>query len=96
MWKAAKERAIAKDLPFDIEPEDIIVPEFCPVLGIPLVQEIRGRSGWYDDSPSLDRKIPELGYVKGNIEVISNRANRIKADATEEELELVLAYVKTC
>ena len=43
---------------------------------------------------SLDCIIPELGYVPGNVAVISRRANTIKNDATIEELELVLAYMK--
>lgn len=46
------------------------------------------------DSPSLDRVIPELGYVPGNVIVISWRANNLKRDATIEELEAVIAYMR--
>ena len=65
------------------------VPEFCPVLGIKLVPYNNG-SGFHIDSPSLDRIKPELGYIKGNVRVISNRANLLKNNATVEELEKVL------
>ena len=61
----------------------------CPVLGIPLVI---GEGACSDNSPSIDRIIPELGYVKGNIKVISRRANRIKNDATPDELFKVWQY----
>ena len=44
-------------------------------------------------TPSLDRINPKLGYVKGNVQVISWRANNIKRDATAEELRLVADFV---
>ena len=33
--------------------------------------------------PSIDRIIPSLGYVPGNVAVISLAANRIKSDCTD-------------
>jgi hypothetical protein len=89
MFYDARKRAIALGLPFGIEPEDIVVPAICPVLGIPLTV-----GGARDSSPSLDRKVPALGYVKGNVFVISFRANRIKADASVSEIAAVLAYMQ--
>ena len=47
-----------------------------------------------DRTPSLDRFVPNLGYVKGNIRVISFRANRLKSDATIDEMRQVLAYME--
>jgi hypothetical protein len=72
---------------------DIVIPEVCPVLGIPMFRS-KGKVGVKDHSPTLDKLIPELGYVSGNVYVISSRANRIKTDATRSELQAVLAYVE--
>ncbi len=46
------------------------------------------------NSPSFDRIIPTRGYTKGNVIIISNRANRIKSDATVEELERVASFYR--
>ena len=46
------------------------------------------------NSPSLDRIRPQLGYVAGNVRVISNRANHLKSNGTISEFEAVLAYMK--
>lgn len=78
-------------MPFNLTPEDIVFPETCPILGIPLIFSEGGRT---NNTPSIDRIIPEKGYVKGNIEVVSWRANRIKNDASLEELEKIVAYMK--
>jgi hypothetical protein len=83
----ARRRASKKNLPFSIVEEDITIPDVCPVLGIPLFS---GDGHMIDNSPNLDRIIPEKGYVAGNIRVISQRANRIKSNATVEELRAVL------
>lgn len=83
LWKHAKHRALTKSLPFDITPEDIIIPALCPIMSKPL-----GSVGSGSYAPSLDRIIPELGYVKGNIRVISLLANQMKWNATPEELEI--------
>ena len=76
----AKQRAKKYGIPFDITYKDIVIPECCPYLGIKLVPF----SEW--SSPSLDKIIPELGYVKGNIQVISTKANTMKNSATHDEL----------
>lgn len=87
----AKANAKKRNLPFNLELEDIIVPEFCPVLGVKLIPAQGIKT---DNSPSLDRLIPELGYVKGNVRVISLRANQIKSNGTIEEHERVIKYMK--
>lgn len=91
MWERAKHRAGAADVPFDIEPCDIIIPELCPILGIKM-EACKSKMGAF--SPSLDRIIPELGYIKGNIAVISYRANTIKNNATPEELRRVADWLE--
>jgi len=82
-----KNRAKKLDIPFNLTVEDIVIPENCPVLGIPIYPNQCPNPS---NSPSVDRIVPELGYVKGNVRVISNRANLLKSNATIEELEKVL------
>jgi hypothetical protein len=79
-----KSRAKTKGIDFDIDVSDVVIPEKCPYLGIPLKQSTG--SGKLDTSPSLDRIDSTRGYVKGNVEVISDLANRIKTNATQEQL----------
>jgi hypothetical protein len=93
MWRSARTRAKNKGLPFDLKPEDLIIPDQCPALGIPLKAQ-EGSFGPKDCSPSLDRLQPGRGYVPDNVAIISNRANRIKSDATPEELRAVAAWLE--
>jgi len=85
MLRHARERSKQKNLPFNIEEIDIIIPTICPVLGIPLKSGL-GKGIIQPNSPSLDRIIPEKGYVRGNIVVMSNKANTMKSNATLEEM----------
>jgi hypothetical protein len=89
MVRAAKARAASVGIPFRLTPDDIQIPQVCPVLGIPLIV---GQSQATDNSPSLDRVVPLLGYVPGNVLVMSNRANRIKNNATIPELRMVADF----
>jgi hypothetical protein len=89
MWSRAKYRAAHKGREFTITKEDIVIPERCPLLGIPLVCH-RGKGSQQGNSPSLDRKDPEKGYTKDNVWVISNRANTLKNDATLTELKTLV------
>lgn len=80
------------DVPFTITAADLgELPDTCPVLGIPLYF---GDGVVGPNSPTIDRIDPALGYVPGNVMVISHRANTIKHNATIEEIELVLAHMK--
>ena len=90
--EAAKDRATRANLPFNIEIEDIVVPEFCPVLNIKLEKSKTGIATAC--SPSLDKIIPHKGYVKGNIIVMSYKANLMKNNATVKELLLFSDWVK--
>jgi hypothetical protein len=92
MLQSAKTRAKRLGVPFTITAADLVVPDTCPVLGIPL-DFSRHLSGPSDSSPSLDRVIPTLGYVPGNVAVISMRANRIKSNFTAAELLAVGGWV---
>jgi hypothetical protein len=87
----ARHRAKKNNLPFNIELDDIVIPKTCPLLGIPLISSTDKTS---PNNPSLDKIIPEKGYVKGNIWVVSLRANKLKNDASLQELELLVENLK--
>lgn len=91
MLSNAKSRAKRRGLDFDLILEDIKIPEVCPVFGQPFKLGIKG---WSRDSPSLDRIDISKGYIKGNVQVISWRANDVKGDATIEELEAVVKHMQ--
>jgi hypothetical protein len=91
MWMEIKKRAKKKNIPFNLDVEDILIPKLCPILGIELKQ---GVGCVQDSSPSMDRIIPEKGYVKGNCFVISSKANRLKQEHTLETLEIIIKYIK--
>jgi len=77
--------------------ETLEVPDECPMLGIPLNYEGGYGGGWQgrtDNSPSIDQIVPSKGYTLDNIQVISWRANRIKNDATPEELVKISQFMK--
>lgn len=89
----AKARAKKLNVPFDLTAEDIIIPDTCPILGIPIMRN-NGKRVHSDNSPSLDRLVPALGYVKGNVHVISYRANLIKNQGTLAEHLAVVEFMK--
>lgn len=86
MVKSARSRAKKEGIPFDIDEhyvKELGIPEYCPVLGIKI--DLENEDERKDASPSLDKFYPENGYVKGNVQIISWRANRIKNDGSPEE-----------
>lgn len=85
MVQNARTRARRDGLPCTITEEDIEMPSHCPVLGRCLVL-YEGRQGGRDDSPSLDKIVPSMGYVPGNILVVSQKANRLKNQLSIEQL----------
>lgn len=91
MYYRAAQRARERGLPLTITPADIHIPEVCPVFGVPLITDASKASWW---SASLDRIVPELGYVVGNIQVLSHKANTIKSNSTIEELRTVLEFLE--
>jgi hypothetical protein len=91
MWYNAKRRATENGREFDIEVEDINIPDVCPVLNIKLVSSSGAPT---DASPSLDRIDPSRGYTRDNIQVVSYRLNRLKNSFSIEEMEAVLKYMK--
>ena len=95
---ACRHRAKKNGLDFNLDDDDFVIPDLCPILGLPL-RRTWGGSGNEDLTPSIDRVDNALGYVKGNTMVISKKANRIKSDMTLQELESfctnMLRYIKS-
>lgn len=89
MLNAARARAKKKQIEFDLTEDDFDIPEKCPLLNTELFIA-EGRKSVKDNSPSLDRIDPSKGYIKGNVWVVSHRANTIKSNAYVEEVELLV------
>lgn len=73
---------------FNLAVEDIVVPEFCPIMKIRLIP------GSGDSAPSLDRIDNRYSYVPGNVAVISNRANTLKSSLDIETLKNIIRYIE--
>jgi hypothetical protein len=88
-YDAAKRRAQSKGIPFNLTLKYLrsIATNFCPVFNTPLEwgRSKMGRGKMLLNGAQLDRIIPELGYVIGNVAFISHRANRIKDNGTMQE-----------
>jgi hypothetical protein len=93
MWWRAKKRSEKNGVEFNILKEDIDIPDVCPVFGFKF--EVGKGKGPSDKSPSLDRIDPKKGYVKGNIQVISFKANKMKNDCSVDDIEKLLWFMKT-
>lgn len=87
IYNRLKQSAKKRGIPFTISLSDInnlSFPLTCPILGVPLVYNT---GIVQDNSYSIDRIDPELGYEPGNLFVISFKANRLKSDMTQEQIK---------
>lgn len=91
--EGSKKRARDKGLEFNIEVTDIVIPNFCPYLGIEVSHET-GHGKVRPGSPSLDRIDNSKGYTKDNIIVCSWRANFLKSDGSLEEMQLLVQHMQ--
>ena len=95
LYNTVKNRAKRQKLPMEITTDYLknIYPDnmICPVLGIKME---RGDAKSINNSPSIDRIIPEKGYVPGNVIIVSMRANIIKSNATPDEIIKVGKFYK--
>ena len=87
----AKRRAKEKNLQFSITIDDITVPDICPVLGIPIFV---GEGKSCPNSPSIDRIDNNKGYIKGNVVIVSLRANNLKSNASLEEMGKIYNFYR--
>ncbi len=94
IYNRLKASATKRNIPFNltiVELNNLSYPITCPILGIPL-QYNRGTA--LDNSYSIDRVDSTLGYTIDNIEVISLRANKLKNNATMDEIFKLAEYYK--
>jgi hypothetical protein len=91
-WRAKKYNAIRTGYEWSLEFSDLKWPTHCPMLGLELDYFAEYRS---ETSVSFDRLDSSKGYVKGNVVVVSWRANRIKNDGTAEEHRKIADYLDT-
>ena len=84
----ARHRSKRDNREFNITKADIVIPEKCPILNEKFIP------GHKHLGPSLDRVDNSKGYVKGNIRVISKKANHLKGAATIEQLKTIISYME--
>lgn len=95
LLEKAKVRAAASGVEFSLTRDDLIIPDTCPILGIPLFfKEYSAEKGSRNpNSPSIDRVDPSKGYTKDNVLVCSWRANHLKNDGTYEEFKKLVEFM---
>lgn len=86
IFRNVSKRARERGIPFNLIPSDIIIPEACPVFGTPFVYGSV-------QTASVDRIDPNKGYSKNNIQIISQKANAMKSNASPEELKVFANWV---
>lgn len=96
LLRKARGRAKEKGLEYNLTESDLNIPEYCPVLGWIKLERNTGGKKASPCSPSIDRMDNNKGYISGNVKVISYRANALKNDATVDEMERVLEYMRRC
>jgi hypothetical protein len=90
LWYVARTRARKYNTEFNIEESDIIIPVYCPILNCKLEKG----EGYLFNAMSLDRVDNTKGYIKGNVRVISRKANLLKSSLTLDVLENIIKYIK--
>jgi hypothetical protein len=91
LYRSAKWRAKTDGLEFNIDVSDIAIPATCPILGTPLFFTDGLKT---NNTPSLDRVDNTKGYVKGNVRVISVKANTMKGDLALDIMDKFIRYMK--
>jgi len=97
IFSGVKSRAKKENIPCTITVQEILanLPDNCPALGIKLSwTQRKGQAGDKDNSPSLDKFKPELGYVTGNVYWISGLANKIKSKFTTDQMSNVAKWMQ--
>lgn len=85
-----KIKATREKREFNLTREDIVIPAVCPILLIPIrLNDERMNK----NSVSIDRVDNSKGYIKGNVKLISLRANAHKSDMSKEDIQRLYEYV---
>lgn len=88
-----RQRAKKSGLEFNLQPEDVKIPNHCPVLGVKLTDPAtNSKENTY--GPSLHRIDSSKGYVKGNVMVVSWRANTLLSDSSAQEIRCLYEFSK--
>jgi hypothetical protein len=92
MIKRARKRARKKNFECTVQLSDLEpLPTHCPVFGL----ELSRGNGHQDPSAySLDRIDNRLGYIPGNVVVISYLANRLKNDGTAAQHARIALWMR--
>jgi hypothetical protein len=88
----AMRHAYERGIDFSMKSSDIDLPERCPVFGYVLDYSRDASKSRLPHSATIDRVHNHLGYVAGNVVVVSWRANRLKNDASITELHLLSKF----
>lgn len=89
-FRSKKYQALANGNSWDLDFGDLNWPTHCPVLGIELDYFAEFRQ---ENSPSFDQTEPGKGYVRGNVQIVSWRANRLKNNGTADEHRRIAEYI---
>ena len=92
-YARVKNRAKVQGLEFDLSLDWMLrnTVDTCPLLGVPLQYLTRLT---VPEAASIDKIDPNRGYTKDNCWIISIKANRIKTDATADEIEAVAVNIR--
>ena len=90
MLSAACRNAKLRGIEFDLKESDLEWPTHCPVLGIKLYYP--GRSRADPAGAALDQINNELGYLPGNVVIVSYWVNTRKGDATPAQLRAIADF----
>ena len=91
--KGNKKRKQRKEL--SIAHYKTLIRTHCPLLGLELSYANYTSNRTPDNYASLDKIDPSGGYVLGNVQIVSFRANTLKNSATLEELKMIVQNWKT-
>tara|TARA_R110000765_G_C18627874_1_gene572523 strand:+ start:63 stop:626 length:564 start_codon:yes stop_codon:yes gene_type:complete len=103
MLDGCRARSRKNNILFSLKIKDLreLITDTCPILGIKY--EInkknkqwgkgKGKNNW-QTSPSIDRIVPNKGYTKENVIIVSLMANSIKNQATPKQILKVGEFYK--